>query len=357
MESDGINEGLQREMQILLAAATQLGRKLAQLRETMQRRAARQSQQEADRLRSRLDSERAAARVVIDRTNDPKWWERARPDQIAETYRVARAWEDSDRDIRAARERMDRELTTRYGAGEAAHLRDSALTSESAVTPIEQARAWHAEHHPKEHAEWEIRYDNNDTGSGRRSDEATLVRRWERAMAEGRGTNVDPGQIREAEERMSRTPDTEAGESLDQLEAAVLLGEAAQLRDDAEAERAAAAEAERDEIAAEQPDQEHAAAADVDDHRANARASDDRAGSLEGEAAAVRYDSPERRDQTAATMQSRGVDGDLVVTRMSADVSQGRPAGAAVGQKSATRARKQSGVGAGADRSRQDRGR
>lgn len=52
---------------------------------------------------------------------------------------------------------------------------------------------------------------------------------------------------------------------------------------------------------------------------------------------AVRYDSQERRDQTAATMQSKGVDGELIVTRMNADVSQGRPAGAAVGQKSAAR--------------------
>lgn len=291
MESDGINEGLQRELQILLAAATQLGRKLAQLRETMQRRAARQSQQEADRLRSRLDSERAAARVVVDQTRDPQWWDRARPEQIADTYRVARAWEDVDQDIRAGRERMDRELTTRYG-----------------MTPLQAAE-------------------------------------------------IGREQIREAEERMSRTPNTEAGETLDQLEAAVLLGEAAQLREDAENERAAADEAERDEIAAEQPDQEHAAAVDVDEHQANARAADDRAGALEGDGAAVRYDSQERRQQTAATMQSKGVDGDLIVTRMNADVSQGRPAGAAVGQKSATRARKRPGAGVGADRSRQDRGR
>lgn len=291
MESDGINEGLQRELQILLAAATQLGRKLAQLRETMQRRAARQSQQEADRLRSRLDSERAAARVVVDQTRDPQWWDRARPEQIADTYRVARAWEDVDQDIRAGRERMDRELTTRYG-----------------MTPLQAAE-------------------------------------------------IGREQIREAEERMSRTPNTEAGETLDQLEAAMLLGEAAQLREDAENERAAADEAERDEIAAEQPDQERAAAADVDEHQANARAADDRAGALEGDAAAVRYDSQERRQQTAATMQSKGVDGDLIVTRMNADVSQGRPAGAAVGQKSATRARKRPGAGVGADRSRQDRGR
>ncbi|MBS1908017.1 MAG: hypothetical protein JST33_15970 [Actinobacteria bacterium] len=283
MESDGINEGLQREMQILLAAATQLGRKLAQLHETMQRRAARRSQAEADRLRSRFDSERAAARVVVDQTRDPQWWDRARPEQIADTYRVARAWEDADRDIRAGRERMDRELTTRYG-----------------MTPLQAAE-------------------------------------------------VGRERIREAEERMSRTPNTEAGETLDQLEAAMLLGEAAQLREDDEHER--------DRSAADEPDQEQAATADVDEHQTNARAAHDRAGSLEGEAAAVRYDSQARRDQTAATMQSKGIDGDLIVTRMNADVSQGRPAGAAVGQKSATRARKRPGAGVGTERSRQDRGR
>jgi colicin import membrane protein len=291
MESDGINEGLQREMQILLAAATQRGRKLAQLHETMQRRAARQSQQEADRLRSRLDSERAAARVVVDQTRDPQWWDRARPEQIADTYRVARAWEDVDRDILAGRERMDRELTTRYG-----------------MTPLQAAE-------------------------------------------------IGREQIREAEERMSRTPNTEAGETLDQLEAAMLLGEAAQLREDAENERAAADEAERDEIAAAEPDQEHAAASDVDEHRGNARAAGNRTGALEGDAAALRYDSQERRQQNAATIQSKGIDGDLIVTRMNADVSQGRPAGAAVGQKSATRARKRPGAGIGTERSRQDRGR
>lgn len=292
MESDGIHEGLQRELQILLAAATQLARKLAQLRDTMQRRAARQSQQEAGRLRARLDSERAAARVVVDQTNTPQWWERARPEQIAATYRVACAWEDIDPGIRAGRERMDRELMSRYG-----------------VTPMQAPELARAQ------------------------------------------------KIREAEERMSRTPNTEAGETLDQMEAAMLLGEAAHLRDAAENERAAASDAELDERAATRPDQELAATADVDEHTANAHAFEDRATALEGDAVAVRYDSPERREQTAAVMQSKGIDGDLIVTRLNADVSQGRPAGAAVGQKRATRARKRPGAGMGADRSRQERGR
>ncbi|WP_435736434.1 hypothetical protein V5D56_16850 [Cellulosimicrobium sp. PMB13] len=52
------------------------------------------------------------------------------------------------------------------------------------------------------------------------------------------------------------------------------------------------------------------------------------------------YDSAERRDATANVLRAKGIDGDVVATRMRADVSQARPATEAVAARPAGRSPK-----------------
>ncbi|BDZ44063.1 hypothetical protein GCM10025865_33620 (plasmid) [Paraoerskovia sediminicola] len=61
-----------------------------------------------------------------------------------------------------------------------------------------------------------------------------------------------------------------------------------------------------------------AASADVDAHREQAAAA--------RHEAAVAYDSAERREETASTLESHGVAPEIVATRMRADVDQAKPA-------------------------------
>ena len=60
------------------------------------------------------------------------------------------------------------------------------------------------------------------------------------------------------------------------------------------------------------------------------------------------YDSAERRQNTAAALESKGIAHETVETRMRADVSQGKPARNAVFVQKAAKARKgRAGAGAG----------
>ena len=119
-------------------------------------------------------------------------------------------------------------------------------------------------------------------------------------------------------------------------------------RADADAERhRAATEAAEAQLLLNQADQEdrradevrlsaeHEHDPDIQAQRlAEAEAAGDRSGAIREDGRAV-YDSAERRDGTARDLESRGIDGQTVATRMRADVSQAKPATEAVtGSKS-----------------------
>ncbi|MDO5645939.1 MAG: hypothetical protein Q4G21_09695 [Dermabacter sp.] len=167
--------------------------------------------------------------------------------------------------------------------------------------------------------------------------------------------------LEEAIERELRAIGTAAGKASERLvrarENALLRGQtrsAPETRDlhqenaEAERRRAASEKVEAQQFLAEanQEDQQsqemrEAAAHEPDpDERARASAEAEQreaAGDHARQDSRMAYDSAERREGTARELEARGIDGQTVSTRMRADVSQARPATAAVRQGSAGR--------------------
>lgn len=339
-ETDGIEETLEGQLRVLVTAAGQVGERFARAREQSQRRAQASSEQEARELQSRLDAEQQTARAAVAGVHDREWWDKATPEQVGRVYQTARSWSDAEQQ-----------------------------------SAFEQASQWHRENHPEAHSQWELLYANNDTIDGRRNDERALVRKWEQsqeqkpeqefAAAEQRvreelrerhgidadNTGADPEAVRQAvrleldrAERDRTHADAEHTRAeREKAEAQRLLTQADQQDRHAENARAAA-EHEPD------PDERIRAAAAAE--RIEARASADH---QEGR---VVYDSADRRDGTARELEARGINGEVVATRMRADVSQGKPAVEAVagsGTTKAPKARKSRGRGSQVQRSGLDR--
>jgi hypothetical protein len=265
MESDGIEEAFEGHLRVLITAAGQLGERMARAREQAQRRAQAVSEQEARELASRLEAEKRAARLELANVYQSSWWDNARPDDVARTYRLATAWEREDTEAGQAASRIRDELRTRYGI-------DAQNTGAAPDDVDRELRAWADREGHAAGAEHEKRQQEAEAAQL-----MTLAAREEAAAAHAR--------------------------------------EAAQYEPDAGDRIGAAAAAER--------------------HEARAEAA--------REQGTDAYDSAERRQATADELRTGGLDPALVETRMTADVSQGRPATDAVkdaGRRGAPKARR-----------------
>lgn len=254
--------------------------------------------------------------------------------------RIARLREEALRRAQAASDREARELRSRFDAEQRAARAECAnvyrsewwdrATPEQIGHTFQTARAWSQEDPEATRAEERMR-DELRTRYG----------------VDAAATGADAGAVRAAVERAEQ--------------------ERAQA--DAERQRSAAenAEAQRLLIQADQEDQraEDARAAaehepDVDE-RARAAAEAEQREAIADRAredGRALYDSAERREGTAADLESKGVDQEVVATRMRADVSQAKPATEAVkgaGTRKAPKARKTRGRGAQVQRTGLDR--
>lgn len=265
-ETDGIEEAIEGQLRLLVTAAGHAGERIARAREDARHRAQAVSEQEARELASRLAAEQRAARTELAGVYRAEWWDRATPEQISRTYQVARAWSQEDPEAVRAEARMRDELRTRYGVN------------------IDQ-------------------------------------------------THTDPAAVREAMGRAERTrseADAERTRAAAENAEAIRLLQHADLQD-ARAEQARAAEHEPD--PADRRDAwDLLTAREQDEYLLAQRASaSERSLALtQREDGLVLYDSAERRTATASDLDSRGIDQEVVATRMRADVSQATPADAAV---------------------------
>lgn len=312
-ETDGIEEAFEGQLRVLVTAAAQIGERIARAREDAQRRAQATSEQEARELASRLAAEQRAARAELGNVYRSEWWDRATPEQIGRTYQVARAWSQEDPEAVRAEGRMRDELRTRYGvdvdaAGADPHdvlvavERADPEHTRRAADELRQAQEWFAEHDPGRLQLWRMAYGGADTLSGMRDDERSLVAAWreEQARAAGAAGQTDSERARAAEEN---------------AEAVRLMQQAD--REDARAEQARAA-------AAHEPDPDERARAIAEAEQRETTAAGAR------EDGRTLYDSAERRSATASDLEAKGIDREVVATRMQADVSQAKPSVEAV---------------------------
>ena len=256
---------------------------------------------------------------------------------------IARAREEALRRAAAADDREARELRSRLDAerqvarAEVANVGRAEWWDNSTPEQIghayQVARAWQSEDQEIGRAEQRMteelreRYgiDAHDTGAN--PDDVRQLIRLQAERAERDRLSADAERARAAEE---------------EAEALRLLSIADQ--EDRRADEARAA-------AEFEPDAEERARAQAEAEQRDAIADRTRE---DGKAA---YDSADRRSSTAAELEGRGIAQETVATRMRADVSQAKPATAAVaaGKTKAPKARKTRGRGAQVQRTGLDR--
>lgn len=353
-ESDGIEEAFEGQLRVLVTAAGQVGERIAGMREEALRRAHARTEQQARELQSRFEAERRAARVELGNVYRSDWWDRASAEQVAQTYQVARAWAREDPDAVRAEEHMRTEMRKRYGLDPDGLAERAARAERDARTPG-----------PRFEARDEL--DGSQPVRELTRDDALAM--IDRLPADAELGPVGRGGLRDVQAWKGTDPDVDLA----------IASKFPHLMSQAELVALAAAEKERHRAAAEHAeaqrlmqqadredrlaDQARSAAEHEPDPDERARAAAEAAerdvfGDRAREDGRAAYDSAERREATASELRAKGIDGDVVETRMRADVSQARPATEAVAAKTAGRspkARKTRGRAAQAQRTGLDR--
>ncbi|HVK28564.1 MAG TPA: hypothetical protein VM575_09485 [Nocardioides sp.] len=262
----------------------------------------------AAELTARFEAERDAARAAYLSVEDPRWWESAAPEQVAEVYQVATVWSEFDEEGRRVQRLMAEEIQRRYDV--------DARAVDLAAVPAELAAAERAR-------------------ANRDAAEAIALT----AAADRADRSVDED-LQEADRQDA------AGER-ERIREAVLNGE---LTPERATEQWPADDPHKASV-------EHAAAAvdalwSSDAHREERGELDEKADRL-----GVAWDSAERREATAQALSSTVDDAQAVDARMRADAANAHPATEATRQpKKTAKARPARGQGTGRQRE-QSRGR
>ncbi|MHA7177954.1 hypothetical protein ACX80D_15015 [Arthrobacter sp. Sr24] len=388
-ESDGIEEAIEGMSRVGMTVAGRLGEQLARARETALRRAQAAEEQQGRELQARFDAERAAARAQLAPVMDNRWWDNASTKDIERAHETATAWKDHDPTARNAADTIRDQVQRRYGMDvtelstptasiERTGSQDSALPSE-----LDQAREWFSQNDPEYYKQWNQSHQYADTMEASRSDETGLISRWKAQADQQRGSGREETtqaalllaeanredlhrQKTTAEENKAAGPDAGAGKDAGSRDANMPLTAAeartrideldvqaernlinadiledADLPGQAESLRAEAAELVSEKLKIAESagiTEEYNGTSESERHE------QDQSPGLREEAG-VKYDSAERREGLAASLDAVA-DKEAVQARLSADQDQGTPPSAAVAKAlgKAPKARKSRGV-------------
>lgn len=114
-ETDGVREAFDDALRIALTVATQLGERVARLREQFARKREARAVQTNHELEARFEAERGAMRASLMPLEKNGWWERATVNDIATARETAVAWRDYDDVARETDATIQREIRERYG--------------------------------------------------------------------------------------------------------------------------------------------------------------------------------------------------------------------------------------------------
>jgi hypothetical protein len=251
-ETDGVGETFDDTLRIALTVAAQFGERIARLREQLARQREADATQEKRELTARFDAERGAARAALAPVQQPEWWERAQPQDIANAHQTATAWRDSDDVAKNAGETIKQQVQQRYGIDVDAPGADPATV-------------------------------------------AAALAQAERDIADAAA---------------------ERSRSSEELTAAQLLFAQA---DRHERDAQENAEKDREHPASESSTAAPADALDAAQANPRANAADERARHAAREKSAQQYDSAERRQEFANSLEGKGISQDAIAARMLAD--------------------------------------
>ena len=126
-QPDGVNDLLSRDLQAMLAIAGRWGEMMARQRAEQAQDLNRAEQQRRRELEERFEAQRAVMRTELASVDQDRFWESAKPEDIAERYGLARQWEGQDEVARAARERIEAEMKNRHGLDVKDYLRENGV--------------------------------------------------------------------------------------------------------------------------------------------------------------------------------------------------------------------------------------
>ncbi|MFF0991258.1 hypothetical protein [Kocuria nitroreducens] len=116
-QPDGVNDLLSRDLQAAMAVAGRWGEMMARQRAEQLRQRLTEQQHRRRELEERFEAERAVMRTELAPVDQGRFWETAKPEDIAGHYGLARQWEDYDEVAKAARARIEAQVKERHGLG------------------------------------------------------------------------------------------------------------------------------------------------------------------------------------------------------------------------------------------------
>lgn len=123
-QPDGVNDLLSRDLQTAMAVAGRWGEMMARQRAERLRHRLTEQQHRRRELQERFEAERAVMRTELAPVDQDRFWETAKPQDIAQHYGLARQWEHHDEVAKAARGRIETEVKERHGLNVEDYLTD-----------------------------------------------------------------------------------------------------------------------------------------------------------------------------------------------------------------------------------------
>jgi hypothetical protein len=152
-QPDGVNDLLSRDLQAAMAVAGRWGEMIARQRAEQLRQRVTEQQHRRRELEERFEAERAVMRTELAPVETDRFWENAKPEDIAGHYGLARQWEDHDEVAKAARARIEGQVKDRYGLSVEDYLEERTPQHQRAESVEQKVAARETVDAQRDHAE------------------------------------------------------------------------------------------------------------------------------------------------------------------------------------------------------------
>jgi hypothetical protein len=152
-QPDGVNDLLSRDLQAAMAVAGRWGEMMARQRAERVRQRVMEQQHRRRELEERFEAERAVMRTELAFVDQDRFWETAKPEDIAGHYGLARQWEHHDQVAKTARGRIESEVKDRHGLSVEDYLTDQIPHQQRTDSSEHELAAREAKDAQRDHAE------------------------------------------------------------------------------------------------------------------------------------------------------------------------------------------------------------
>ncbi|MBD2763519.1 hypothetical protein IEE92_13375 [Kocuria sp. cx-116] len=152
-QPDGVNDLLSRDLQAAMAVAGRWGEMMARQRAERLRQRVMEQQHRRRELEERFEAERAVMRTELAPVEQDRFWETAKPADIAGHYGLARQWEHHDEVAKTARGRIEAEVKDRHELSVEDYLTDHAPAQQRTESPEHELAARETKDAQRDHAE------------------------------------------------------------------------------------------------------------------------------------------------------------------------------------------------------------